>query len=66
MPFLVLEIANLILAEKDSFESKIIPKCLRSFTFHRYVVKKDHWTINFNFPPLKCRFNGLFLQIRIK
>ena len=33
IPFLVLEIAYLIWAEKDNFESSIIPKCLCSSTF---------------------------------
>ena len=32
MPFLVLEIADFIWAEKDSVESRIIPKCLCSST----------------------------------
>ena len=35
MPFLVLEIADLICAEKESFESRITPKCLCSLTFLR-------------------------------
>ena len=33
MPFLVFEIADLIRAEKESFESRIIRKCLCSLTF---------------------------------
>ena len=33
MPFLVLEVADLICAEKESFESSTVPRCLCSCTF---------------------------------
>ena len=47
MPFLVFEIADLILAEKESFESRMIPKRLCSLTFNGYVIQGDYWMIYF-------------------
>ena len=41
IPFLDLEIANLIWAEKDKFESSIIPRCLCSLTFATGVLLKE-------------------------
>ncbi len=51
MPFLVLEIADFIWAEKESFESKIIPRCLCSFTFFTGMLLKriTGWSVSFLF-----------------
>ena len=40
MPFLVLEIADLICAKQESFESRIIPKCLCSLAFFTGMLLK--------------------------
>ena len=59
IPFLVLEIADLTRAEKDSSESRMIPKCLCSSTFFTGMLLKQRM-INFNF---LLRFEQLLTRL---